>query len=151
MSTPIELVFAEQTAHLRRIAETWGWEFKEVDGMCFVLNLPARDGSHFWLLVECDRFPLIPPAWHWYNPETKAADRPCDTPRGGSYFHSSGRICAPWNRLAYQCYDPHGPHNDWALANWTANPHAGSCHTLAAMALRIFVELQSPLFAGRME
>lgn len=150
MSTPIELAFAEHTEHLQQIAEPWRWDFKKVDGMRFILGLPARDGLHFWLLVECDQFPVVPPAWHWYNPETGATDQPRDTPRGTGYFHSSGRICAPWNRLAYQLYDPRGPHNDWELANWATNPHTRRCDTLAAMALRIAVELQSPRFKERM-
>ena len=29
----------------------------------------------------------------------------------GSIFHSSGRICAPFNRLAYHQHG--GPHNNW--------------------------------------
>jgi len=131
---------------LREIVAPRSWELTPA----FILGLPARDGSRFWLFVECDRFPAIPPAWHWFNPNTKALDQPPDTPKGGQFFHGSGRICAPWNRLAYQSVDPKGPHGDWNLANWMTNPHTGHCTTLSAMALRITSELSASTYEGRL-
>lgn len=145
MATAAELVLAEQLGHLREIIDDKQWDLVPA----FILDMPARDNSCFWLLVECDRFPAIPPAWHWFNPATKAVDHPGDTPRGGGFFHSSGRICAPWNRLAYKSIDPKGPHSDWDLANWMSNPNTRACTTLAAMAMRIYVELQGP-YEGRL-
>jgi hypothetical protein len=150
MATATDLVLAEQFEHLRQVAAAEGWDLKQADGPGFVLGLPARDGSRFWLKTECDGFQGIPPAWHWQNPETGALDVPADTPAGSGYFHSSGRICAPWNRLAYKSVDPQGPHGDWELSNWMANPKTGQCTTLAAMALRIAVELSSSRYTGRM-
>ena len=151
MATATELVFAEQFRHLRQVAENKAWDLTETDGPGFILGLPTRDRSHLFLKVECDGFQAKPPAWHWYNPATEALDSPIDTPRGsGGYFHSSGCICAPWNRLAYTSVDPRGPHQDWELSYWMANPNTGRCTTLVAMALRIAVELNSTRFAGRM-
>jgi hypothetical protein len=113
--------------------------------------VPAHDGSRLFLKAECDGLQQKPPAWHWYNPETSALDAPADTPKGsGGYFHSSGHICAPWNRLAYKSVDPAGPHGDWELSNWMANPKTGACTTLSAMALRIAIELGSSRYTGRM-
>ncbi|MDA2928379.1 hypothetical protein MYX84_00275 [Acidobacteria bacterium AH-259-O06] len=148
--TVTELVFAEQFEHLREIVAARNWELEQADGSSFILRLQARDNSYFWLKVECNDYPAQPPAWHWYNPDTGALDQPPDTPRGSNFFHGSGRICAPWNRLAYSSYDPNGPHGDWQFANWITNAKTASCTTLAAMALRLAVELHSTRFRGRM-
>ncbi len=151
MATATELVFAEQFGHLRQVAESHGWGLRETGGPGFVLTLPARDGSRFGLKVACDGFTGLPPVWQWCHPESEACGAPAATPRGsGGYFHGSGRICAPWNRLAYQQVDPKGPHGDWQLANWVTNPQTGTCTTLAAMALRMAVELKSDRYHGRM-
>lgn len=150
MATATDLVFAEQFGCLRQIAVSRGWDLKQINGPGFVLGLLASNDSRFWLKVECDGFPGTPPAWHWYNPETGALDSPADTPKGGGYFHGSGRICAPWNRLAYSSVDPKGPHGDWHISNWMSNPKTSRCTTLAAMVLRTSVELHSPYFRGRM-
>ena len=146
MATVGELVFEEQFAHLRENALSHGWPLERA----FILGMKARDGSLYWVLVDCTEYPALPAAWHWYNPTTRLLDQPADTPKGGTYFHSSGRICAPWNRLAYKNIDPSGPHEDWDLVNWITNPKTGSCTTLSAMALRIHVELNAAHYVGRM-
>lgn len=150
MATPAELALAEQLTNLRTTATARDWPFHLVGDVQFTIVLPARDGSTFRLLVECDHFLDQPPAFHWYNADTGARDQPADTPTGGQFFHNSGRICAPWNRLAYKQYDPKGPHGDWSLADWMTNPKTGSTKTLCAMALRIYTELQKPTYKGRM-
>lgn len=151
MATAAQLVFEEQYGHLSQVAGSKGWDLKRTDGPGFVLGLPARDGSRIFLQADCDGFQGTPPAWHWRNPDTGALDAPPDTPKGsGGYFHQSGRLCAPWNRLAYKSTDPQGPHGDWELSNWMTNPKTGACTTLAAMALRIAVEVASPRYTGRM-
>ena len=149
MTTATDLVFAEQFGQLREIAENRGWDLTETGDPGFVLGLPAHDGSRLWLTVGCDGLPGLPPAWHWFNPETGAIDQPADTPKGGGYFHSSGRICAPWSRIAYKQVDAQGPHGDWELTTWMTNPKTKGCKTLAAMALRLFVELNGPRYTGR--
>jgi hypothetical protein len=131
------------------IATREGWTLKRLEGLQFVLGLPARDNTWFWLLCNCECYPAIPPAWRWYNAESQEIDQPRDTPKGGGFFHDAGVICAPWNRLAYQSEDARGPHGDWAIGNWRANPQTGGCKTLAAMALRIAVELKKSTFEGR--
>ena len=150
MATVTDLVFAEQFGHLGEVAEHRGWPLEQIEGPGFELILPARDGSRFGLKVLCDGYPGTPAAWRWCNPDSGVCDQPSDTPRGGGgYFHGSGRICAPWNRLAYQQLDSQGPHSDWQLSTWMTNPKTGSCTALAAMALRMAVELQSARYQGR--
>lgn len=146
MATAVDLIFEEQFGHLRENASSQGWSLQRA----FIVGMKARDGSLFSLMVDCSEYPALPPAWHWYNPETRMLDQPTDTPKGGTFFHSSGRICAPWNRLAYRTVDPKGPHGDWTLANWVTNPKTGNCTTVSAMALRIQVELSSVQYQGRM-
>lgn len=132
------------------MAEHRGWSLSQIEGPGFQLVLPARDGTQVGLHVLCDDYPATPAAWRWCNPETGVCEQPADTPKGdGGYFHSSGRICAPWNRAAYKQVDPQGPHGNWELSTWLTNPKTGSCTTLAAMALRMAVELQSARYKAR--
>ena len=148
--TVTDLALDEQIRHVAEIAEQRGWPFERLGEVRFSICLPARDGTDYCVLVECDRFLDQPPAFHWFNTGTTQRDQPADTPTGGGYFHSSGRICAPWNRLAYAQVDPKGPHSDWQLANWQTNASTGGTTTLAAMILRIYTELFGPNYRGRM-
>lgn len=149
MATAAELTVAEELVALRENAVLMGWSLTEIDGTTFVVGFVGKDGTQFWVKAFCDGYPARPPAWHWFNPATGALDQRSDTPKEGGFFHSHGVICAPWNRLAYQAVDPRGPHTDWAIGDWRANPKTGACRTLSAMALRIAQELQSRL-QGRM-
>jgi hypothetical protein len=150
MTTVTEIIVTEQVAHLREIAAAKVWGFEETVEGALALSIPAKDLYTFGLLVELDDFPVLPPSWHWKNLKTNALDQLADTPKGSGYLHSSGRICAPWNRLAYNSYDPKGPHGDWILTNWMTNPKTFNHFTLSSMALRIFVELNSARYQGRM-
>ena len=146
MVTAAALAVAEELLPLGSVASSRGWGLILIESTTFILNLPAKDRSLVQLLVDCDAYPAAPPAWHFRNPETGELDQRRDIPRGGTFFHSSGVICAPWNRLAYH---PHGPHDNWAISDWRANPQAGGAKTLCAMALRLAVELQGP-YEGRL-
>ena len=151
MVTVTDLLFEEEFGHLRQVAESRGWGITRIDENGFLLTLPARDRTCFALRVTCDGYPGLPPNWSWYNTKTCAINQPTDTPKGhNGYFHPSGRICAPWNRSAYKQEDMNGPHDDWTLQNWATNPKTGQCTTLTAMALRIFFELFSENYQGRM-
>lgn len=149
MTTVAELTLDEEISPLQEIAACRGWKLERRDDVTFALGMLARDDTWFWLLCRCDRYPAIPPAWHWFNPDTEEIDKPKDTPTGGGFFHGNDVICAPWNRLAYKSEDPRGPHGDWKIGDWRANPKTGGCKTLAAMALRIYTELRSKTFKGR--
>jgi hypothetical protein len=148
MVTLTELVIVEELTDLRQLVEQREWMMKVVDETTFIMILPAKDQSRVQLYVECDDYPTTPPAWHFRNRKTGALDEPADTPRGGQFFHGNGVICAPWNRLAYQARSPLGPHGDWTIGDWKSNSHTGGTTTLAAMALRIYVELQGS-YEGR--
>jgi hypothetical protein len=149
MPTVAEATVSEELASLREIARSRGWTLTEADALNFHLALPAADDTRFYLLVDCDRYPVQPPAWRWCDAEAKNTDRPCDQPKGSGFLHTCGVICAPWNRLAYKAIDPRGPHQDWTLGDWQNNAYTGGCRTLAAMALRVFVELNGPRFERR--
>lgn len=149
MSSVADLIVAEELGPLEQIASLKGWQFKRLSSTSFELGLPAKDGTMFWLLCEYTGYTGMPPAWHWYNPASKAVDQPEDTPTGGGYFHDQGVICAPWNRLAYKSEDERGPHSDWTIGNWKSNSYTKGCKTLSAMALRIATELMGDNFKGR--
>lgn len=148
MPTVAELTMAEEMVSLREIAAIRGWVLTELGTLRFHLELPAKDKSLFYLLVDCDQYKVLPPAWHWCDASGENTDRPTDTPKGSGFLHPSGVICAPWNRLAYKAVDPRGPHNDWCIGDWLANSHTAGCTTLTHMALRIYVELNGPRFEG---
>ena len=136
-----ELAVDAELDTVRELARYKGWELERVTSTTFRLTMVAKDGSHIQLQVDCDGYPAQPPAWHFRNPATGALDERPDIPVGGTYFHGSGFSCAPWNRLAYAQVNPRGPHGDWDLGNWKANPYTFGDKTLAAMALRIHHEL----------
>lgn len=148
MTTVAEKCLQTEIASLSEICEKFEWNFTHVGKQEIRLSLPARDKSVFFLLVELEDYPIVPPAWNWTSPEFSPAE-PVDLPKGGAFFHNNKVICAPWNRLAYKAYDSRGPHNDWELSNWRENPKNGKCNTLSAMALRVFTELNAPTFQGR--
>lgn len=148
VATVAELTVAEELIPLRENAVNLGWNLKELDGLRFLLAMPAKDKSLFYLLVDCDNYKVQPPAWHWSDPSGTYTNRAVDQPKGSGFLHPSGVICAPWNRLAYNTIDSRGPHKDWPIGDWLQNSATAGCTTLAHMALRIFVELNGPRFAN---
>lgn len=151
MTTATEMTVEEELRGLNAIVEkrTERWKLEIHSPIEFALGLQAKDQSWVWFLVKCDQYPAVPPAWHMYNPANGEIDQPKQTLRFGKFFHSSGVICAPWNRLAYKSEDSRGPHGEWTIGAWKSNPWTKSCRTLAAMALRLYVELQSKAFDNR--
>ena len=147
MSTVNDLVVEPEMQKVEEIAQTHGWSLERVSPRCFRVTLIARTGDTYQLEIECDGFPARPPAFHWRNPTTGELDNFADSPDPYNYFHGkSGRICAPWNRLASM---PGGPHTEWVQANWQEQPQTQGTLTLAAMILRIHFELCSSGYRGR--
>lgn len=149
MASAGDLIIQSEFADLREVAKHRGWVFDEQGSHRLLLGLPARDKAFFYLLADCEGYPGAPPAWHWSDESGKRLDDPRYTPEGKGFLHDSGRICAPWNRLAYRNVDPKGPHADWTLADWATNAKTAECTTLSAMALRIYVELNGSRYSGR--
>lgn len=148
METAEDFIVEAELGYLREVADGRGWVFQKQGERQLLLGLPASDETWFYTLLDCTGYRTQPPAWHWSDESSKVLDDPRFTPKGRGFLHSSGRICAPWNRLAYSQVDTKGPHKDWELETWVSNPKTGQCTTLAAMALRIFVELQGDRYFG---
>ncbi len=146
MATAAELCVAEELVPLREVAMDWSWVLEEFNPLQFLLGLPASDGSYLYLHVDCDGYAVTPPAWRWCDAKAEMRDAPSCTPEGSGFLHSNGVICAPWNRLAYKDLDARGPHNDWTIGDWRNNTHTRGCTALCHMALRLFVEVNSPRF-----
>lgn len=149
MSTVSQQTVEEELAILREVAPSRGWVLYQQDPLHFSLKLPASDKSDYFLSVDCDDYPITPPAWHWCDAGGGGRDDRANAPAGGSFFHSNGIICAPWNRLSYKQLDTRGPHAEWAVGDWRNNPYTKGCKTLCAMALRIFVELHGSHYEKR--
>jgi len=142
MPTATELAVVEELQQLQDVALTQsGWSVTAVNGTSFRLGVPRKGGGKLWLHCDADQYPTLPPAWRWCGPSGEEPDSPKFSPIGGStFFHGNGVICAPWNRLAYSSVDSRGPHGDWTIGDWKANPNTKECKTLAGMAIRIAVE-----------
>ncbi len=143
MSTIAALTTEGELTHVRANAAARGWVLSQTDELRFILGFPASDNTIFYVFVECDDYPVKPPAWHWCDKDGAGLKDPRNVPKGTGFLHSNGVICAPWNRLAYAAMDSRGPHNDWQISDWRSNSNTKGCKTLAAMALRIAVELRS--------
>ena len=140
-----DVIVEPQIEAVVEIAQCHGWLFERVGPRCFRISLSARGGDIYQLEVDCDRFPMLPPAFHWRNPSTGELDQPADAPIPYNFFHGSGRICAPWNRLASTAG---GPHPEWNVSGWQEQLETGGTRTLAAMMLRIHRELRSKDYQG---
>ncbi len=140
MATATELILEEQMAELTANADAMGWSVTYLRAGRFVLGVPAKDNSILYWRCEPDGFAATPPAWHWSDATGENIDTPKVTGQGGQFFHSSGVVCAPWNRLAYKSLDARGPHDDWSIGDWLSNAKTRQCTTLAAMASRLAVE-----------
>jgi hypothetical protein len=146
MITIAELTVQDELKLVREVVESRRWKLSELDPLHFLVGLPASDGSEFYLWVDCDDYPVKPPAWHWSDSVGNGRQNKANAPAGSDYLHSNGVICAPWNRLAYQSVDPRGPHGEWVPTDWRNNRQTKGCTTLCAMLLRIAVELKGPHF-----
>lgn len=146
MTTVGGMLVGAQVAAVEDNARLHGWEFERVGDWCFRISLAAKNGDIYQLEVECEGFPVQPAAFHWRNRETGALDQLVDTPQPYNFFHGSGKICAPWNRLASE---PDGPHPKWVRTSWQQENETRGTTTLAAMVLRIHHELSTARYQGR--
>jgi len=98
---------------------------------------------------DVNNYRALPPIWSCFHGEMKENELVWKPrfPKGGalpggaaSIFHSSGVICAPFNRLAYTEHS--GPHSDWGgSANWLNVRGKVRATTLAEMLAQIVVDL----------
>ena len=150
MATVEDLAVEREIEAVRENAELHGWPFERVGPRCFRVTLTAHNGDIYQVEVECDGFPVRPAAFHWRNPETGQLDALADAPEpyrtGDNFFFPTGRICAPWNRLAST---EGGPHREWVQANWMQQTETKGTVTLAAMVTRLHHELRSQRYGGR--
>lgn len=140
MATATDLIVEEELAELAANATEIGWSLTVLEGGAFVLGVAAKNGTKLFWRCETDRYPTFPPAWHWADATGDVIDVPSVTGVGGNFFHTSGVVCAPWNRLAYKAIDARGPHDDWTIGDWLTNTRTRQCTTLSAMATRLAVE-----------
>ena len=146
MPTVSDGIVAKQIEDVEANSHLYRWEFARVGGYRFRITLAANDGDTYQVEVDYEGFPGQPPAFHWRDEDTGKLDQPASSPAPYNYFHDSGKICAPWNRLASS---EDGPHKEWVLADWQSNPYTMGTTTLSAMVLRIHTELMRDRYKGR--
>ena len=146
MATVEDFVIGQQIAEVEEIARLHRWPFEQVGPRCFRVCFDARNGDLYQIEIVCDKFPARPAEFHWRNPKTGHLNELSDSPLPYQFFHDTGKICAPWNRLASA---QGGPHPEWAEADWKQQPETKGTVTLAAMVIRIHHELRSKLYRGK--
>ena len=150
MGTVEDLAVNREIEAVKENADLHNWPFELIGPRCFRVTLSARNGDDYQVECECDGFPVRPSAFHWRNRETGELDALADAPEpydtGHNFFFPTGRICAPWNRLAST---EGGPHPEWVQSNWMQQAQTGGTVTLAAMLSRIHHELRSNRYRGR--
>lgn len=109
----------------------------------------APDGGEpepYLVEARCEEYRVAPPRWQFLDPRTGLdagdAGAPLAGPfPGGSVLHSSGVICAPWNRLAYA--DERSVHSEWTEpSKWQSlAPDHTNASTLPEMLARIRAEI----------
>lgn len=150
VSTVEDLAIEQEIAAIEGNAQFHGWLFERIGPRTFRVCLSAHNGDEYQIEVDCSEFPTRPAEFHWRNRETGELDRVSDSPQpfggGGNYFFPTGRICAPWNRLAST---DGGPHPEWSQSGWKQQPETRGTVTLAAMVLRVHHELKNENYLGR--
>lgn len=141
-------IVAKQVQDVIANSHLYGWEFESVGDHQFRIALATQNGDAYQIEVNYEGFPGLPPAFHWRDMRTGELDQLISSPNPYNYFHGSGKICAPWNRLAS---GEGGPHQEWELAAWQSNPYTKGTTTLSAMILRIHIELKSDNYQGRQQ
>lgn len=146
VATVEDLAVEREIEAVRQNAELHDWPFARVGPRLFRVTLTARNGDTYQIEVECENFPVRPAAFHWRNQESGQLDDPADSPAPYGFFHDTGRVCAPWNRLAST---EGGPHLEWVQSNWMQQPETKGTVKLAAMVTRLHHELRSQQYGGR--
>lgn len=122
---------------VRAYAQRHGWK---IDWAPLQLRLSftgqhPNDRTTIRIVADLEGYRFVPPAWTFENPAgPSAAER--FFPRAGqlqtgrpTIFHGSGRICAPFNRLAYKSLG--GPHANWSGPEcWLEVHRAGEVRAL---------------------
>jgi hypothetical protein len=138
-----ELVAADAYAHRHGWTLTW---LKD-ELVLFLDGRHPADQSLMRWRSDVAGYRALPPAWSCFRQDEHGAVSPRfpkDGPLPGdtsSIFHSSGVICAPFNRLAFKEHS--GPHADWGgPADWLSVRGKVRATVLAEMIAQIVVHLK---------
>lgn len=108
----------------RPLAERRGWHLEKLGPLAFKASITAKSVGEqppetYVFEWELDDYRAVPPAIHVAMPDGSERDtKRCLPQDGHGFFHDSGYICAPWNRLAYLPGGPHAGDGAWQLAGW---------------------------------
>ncbi len=120
-------------AYVQRHGWTVNWDPLQL--CLFFTGQHPSDRSMMRIAANLDGYRSVPPAWTFEDPARQREagrffPRPGRIPSGrSSIFHSSGRICVPFNRLAYKNLG--GPHSNWGGPEcWLEINRAGEVRAL---------------------
>lgn len=123
MITPAGVTIAvveDEILGVRSYAERHGWEVTwdpSLLRLVFEGHHPT-DRTPVRVVADVQGYRAVPPAWTFEDPAGQRSGgsffpKSASLPSGrSSIFHSSKRICAPFNRLAYHTLG--GPHQNWS-------------------------------------
>jgi hypothetical protein len=143
-------VVEEELAAADAYARRQGWNLTWLKDDLVLLadgRHPADRSSIQWRANLVD-YRALPPIWTCFQKEgenafTSRFPKGGSLPAGGgSIFHPSSIICAPFNRLAFKEHS--GPHGDWGgPANWMQVRASVTATVLGQMLALIVIHLNS--------
>ncbi len=156
MNIPLNVSIAtieNELPGIKSYAERHGWnliwnadELKMIFTGCH-----PKEKSPLHIIANVDGYRALPPIWTFLDPSgtcNSSSFFPIAGPVAGkgSIFHSSNRICAPFNRLAYKEHS--GPHSNWGgPANWLNASNAS--HVQATKIANMFTIIIGHLEASK--
>lgn len=127
----------------------WRLDWQRDDLALFAEASHPADKTPMRWKADVASYRALPPIWSCFQGKTKENETSWAPrfPKGGtlpggvqSIFHSSGVICAPFNRLAFA--EHAGPHGDWGgSANWLSVRGTVRATNLAEMIAQIEAHL----------
>jgi hypothetical protein len=152
MTVPKDVTVAvveDELAAADAYARRHGWSLAWLkDDLVLLLDgrHPADQSVIRWR-ADVAGYRAVPPAWSCFQRDEHGAFN-SRFPKGGtvpggvgSIFHSSGVICAPFNRLAFKEHS--GPHGDWGgPADWLKVRGNVRATVLAEMIAQIVAHLK---------
>lgn len=133
-----------------------GWILSEIDesNQSFTIQMSSPIDKEVYIVeITFDNYPEIPLLIDFINPKDDRMNIPGAYPKNrDSFFHPNGPcICNPCSRKSYKEYIQSGPHGDWKMIGWQANPQIGTLKTLDVILQTIYSRISNPaIYLGRM-
>jgi hypothetical protein len=161
-------LMAKELEAVRALATKCGWNVQEITEQppCFTVEMwsrpvdgrpPGKERDKYLVRVDCDRYRMQPPAFHFIDPRTGQMNTRQSFPgrQDDSFFNESNGIVVICNEMNRSCYREaggslHNPEGErWTLANW--EKYVGARSDLASMLHAIYSRITREAYNGPWE